>query len=269
MTFLDFFHAVLLGFVEGVTEFIPVSSTGHLIVTEALLGRQGTVAGVFDIFVQVGAILAVIWARRTRILTMARDFFLGGNDRALALKILIAFLPAAVVGALLHGFIKGVLFSPGVVGASLIVGGVAMLMIERRAGPAIMATIDDISYKKSWQIGLCQLFALIPGVSRAGASIVGAQALGVSRTAATEFSFFLAIPTLIGAAAFDLYKNWAALSPNDLPFFAVGTVAAFFSALMVVRTLIQFVGYYGFAPFAYYRMGFGTFVFILTLLNWI
>lgn len=259
----DLIHSAILGVVEGLTEFIPVSSTGHLIMAETVLQRTDVSASVFDVFIQVGAILAVIWARRVRVLSLAIGFFTNPSERLMGFKILAAFMPAAVFGVLLHGFIKDVLFNSWVVAISLIVGGVIMLVIERSAPKPKANTMDEVSMKTAFGIGLCQLAALIPGVSRAGASIVGAQFLGVERKAATEFSFFLAIPTIIGASVYDLYKNIGLLTPADLPVFAVGTVFAFLSALVVVNGLIAYVGKYGFKPFAYYRILFGTLVLIL------
>lgn len=257
------FHSALLGVIEGLTEFIPVSSTGHLIIGEAFLRRPDATASVFDVFIQTGAILAVVWARRQRVFRLAWGFFTNAQERLMGVKIIIAFLPAALTGVLFHGFIKEVLFSPFVVGASLIIGGIIMLVVERSAPDPRMDDMDSISLKTAFCIGLCQVAALIPGISRAGASIVGAQFLGVERRAATEFSFFLAIPTIIGAAAYDLYKNIDILSMEDLPVFATGTVTAFISALFVVNGLIAFVGKHGFKPFGYYRIAIGLVVFLL------
>lgn len=261
--------AIILGIVEGLTEFIPVSSTGHLILTEAALNRQDATANVFVVFIQVGAILAVLWARRQRVLKLGFGFFTNREERMMGFKILAAFIPAAFMGFFLHSYIKEFLFSPWVVGVSLIVGGFIMLWVEKSAPPARMATMDNISLKTAFGIGLCQIASLIPGVSRAGASIVGAQFLGVERRAATEFSFFLAIPTIIGAAVYDLYKNLDLVSKDDIYIFAVGTVAAFISALIVINTLIDFVGKYGFKPFSYYRIGFGTLVLVLLWVGWL
>ncbi len=263
----DYIDAAILGLIEGVTEFIPVSSTGHLIVGEAILNRAVDAAssGVFDVFIQVGAILAVIWARRERVFGMATGFFTDRDERAMALKILLAFIPAVVAGLLCHDWIKTVLFSPWVVAVSLVVGGVILLAVERIARAPVFFNMDALPFKTALGIGLCQLAALIPGVSRSGASIVGAEFLGVERKTAAEFSFFLAIPTICGAAAYDLYKNFDHLSADDLPLFAVGTVVAFISALAVVNTLIAFVGRYGFKPFGYYRIVAGI---VLMLLLW-
>lgn len=259
-----FFDSIILGIVEGLTEFIPVSSTGHLILTETLLNREHGNASVFDVFIQIGAIFAVVWARRARITRMVLGLPSDRDEQLLALKIIVAFLPAAFAGALLHNFIKEVLFSPWVVSIGLIVGGIFMLFAERIAKPATMTNMESMSVKTALCVGLCQVAALIPGISRAGASIVGARLIGVEMRTAAEFSFFLAIPTIFGAAAYDLYQNWDIVSANDIPFFAVGTIAAFISALFVVNFLIDFVGKYGFKPFGYYRILIG--VIVLSLL---
>lgn len=251
------FDSAILGVIEGVTEFLPVSSTGHLILAEAALGLDSILASVFIVVIQLGAILAVMVARRIRVWSMATGFFTNTYERLMALKILTAFFPAVIAGVLFHDFIKAVLFSPWVVAVSLIVGGVIMLIVERAAPRARMDGIDNITFKTALGIGLCQLVALIPGVSRAGASIVGAQYLGVERKTATEFSFFLAMPTMFGAASYDLYKNRDLLSFADIPMFAVGVLAAFISALIVVNALINFVGKHGFTPFAWYRIALG------------
>ncbi len=261
--FENIIESIILGIVEGLTEFIPVSSTGHLIITESLLGRHHETAGVFDVFIQVGAILAVIWARRMRIIRMIAGLPSDRDEQLLAAKILIAFLPAAIAGALLHGFIKEVLFSPWIVATGLIVGGIFMLFAERLAKPPLITNMESMSLKTALGVGLCQVAALIPGISRAGASIVGARLLGVEMRTAAEFSFFLAMPTIFGAAAFDMYQNWEIISSADLPYFAIGTIAAFFSALIVVNWMINFVGKHGFKPFGYYRIVVGILVLIL------
>lgn len=250
----DLLEAGLLGIIEGLTEFIPVSSTGHLIVGETLLKRVDETAKVFDVFIQIGAILAVVWARRQRVFNLTTGFFTDARERAMGLKIIAAFLPAAMVGAAFHNQIKDVLFSPWVVAVSLIIGGIILLIVERASPAPRYDNMDNMSFKVALGIGICQITSLIPGISRAGASIVGAQFLGVERKAAAEFSFFLAIPTIFGAALYDLYKNRDIVSLSDFPVFAVGTVTAFVSALIVVNWLIDFVGKYGFKPFGYYRI---------------
>ncbi len=250
----DLFDAGILGVIEGLTEFIPVSSTGHLILAETILRRPDAAASVFDVFIQVGAVMAVLWVRRARIVRMLAGLPSDRQEQGMALKIVVAFLPAALLGMVLHGFIKAVLFSPWVVGASLIGGGVFMLFAERIAPAEKTPSMESMPLKTALGIGLCQMLALIPGISRAGASIVGARMLGVERRTATEFSFFLAIPTIFGAAAYDLYKNIDLLSRDDLPLFLTGTVTAFVAALLVVNWLIDFVGRHGFVPFGWYRI---------------
>ncbi|MCC6598974.1 MAG: undecaprenyl-diphosphate phosphatase [Alphaproteobacteria bacterium] len=246
--------AGLLGIIEGLTEFIPVSSTGHLIIGEAFLKRGNEAASVFDVFIQIGAVLAVVWARRGRVLNLATGFFTDAQERAMGLKIMTAFMPAAIMGALFHSQIKEFLFTPLVVAISLIIGGVILLIVERIAPPPHYKKMDSMSFKTALGVGVFQIASLIPGVSRAGASIVGAQFLGMGRRAAAEFSFFLAIPTIFGAAVFDLYQNRHLVSVSDFPVFAVGTLMAFISALIVVNWMIDFVGKYGFMPFGYYRI---------------
>lgn len=262
------FDAIILGIVEGLTEFIPVSSTGHLILTEAWLGNTSLKSGVFDVFIQIGAIFAVLWVYRARVFGMIRGLYQPGPDRALLINVMIAFIPAAVMGVLLHSVIKSVLFTPSVVAVGLIVGGIIMLWVERRAPAAQTMTIDQVTPKTALLIGVCQIAALVPGISRAGASIVGAQFFGVARAAATEFSFFLAIPTILGAALFDLYRARDFLSVADIPYFALGTLTAFIAALIVIRWLITYVSRHGFAPFAYYRLGLGAVMLALISLGW-
>lgn len=257
MTLSDAFNAVLLGIVEGLTEFLPVSSTGHLILVSDLLGIVHPAGKTFDIVIQLGAILAVCWVYRRRFSNAAIGLFRVPAANRFVFGLLIAFLPAAVVGALAHGYITRVLFNPYVVSVALIAGGFAIIAIERWMGAAKVAAIDDFGYALCFKIGLCQVVSMIPGVSRAGATILGAMVLGVERRAATEFSFFLAVPTMLGATAYDVFKNWAALG-DGWPPIAVGFAAAFVSAMFVVRTLIAFVGRHGFVPFAWYRIAVGV-----------
>jgi undecaprenyl-diphosphatase len=250
--------AILLGIVEGLTEFVPVSSTGHLILASDLLGFSGPPNGVFEVVIQLGAILAVLWVYRERLLAVARN---AGSDpaaRRFVGNILLAFLPAAAVGAIAHDFIKGVLFSPVVVAVSLVLGGVAILVVERCLPAPETATVDEIRPRSAFKVGLYQILAMIPGVSRSGATIIGALLLRIDRRAATEFSFFLAIPTMLGAAVLDLGENLMVLDPRDALVIGVGFVTAFFAALVVVRTLVSFVSRHGFAPFAWYRIALGV-----------
>lgn len=264
MSLAQLWDSAILGIIEGLTEFIPVSSTGHLILGEAVLRRaQSDVSGVFDVFIQIGAILAVIWVKRYRIFKLAKGFFVSETERLMAIKIIIAFIPCAIAGVFFHTFIKETLFTTYVVAVSLVLGGIVLLIVERMAPAPSADTIDSISLKTAFGIGLCQVIALIPGISRAGASIVGGQFLSVDRKAATEFSFFLGIPTILGAATFDLYKNRALIDISDLPIFAMGTITAFFSGILVVNGLIAFVGKYGFKPFGYYRIIIGIVILFL------
>jgi undecaprenyl-diphosphatase len=257
MTLHDAFNAILLGIVEGLTEFLPVSSTGHLILVGDLLGVVDPASKTFDIVIQLGAILAVCWVYRWRFTTAAIGLFRVPAANRFVFGLLIAFLPAAAVGVFAHGFIKSVLFNPYVVSMALIAGGFAIIAIERWVGAAKVASVDDFGYGLCFKIGLCQVVSMIPGVSRAGATILGAMVLGVERRAATEFSFFLAVPTMLGATAYDVYKNWSQLGDGWLSI-AVGFVTAFVSAMFVVRTLIAFVGRHGFVPFAWYRIAVGV-----------
>jgi undecaprenyl-diphosphatase len=251
-------EALALGAIEGLTEFIPVSSTGHLILFAELFGFDGPPGRVFEIVIQLGAILAVCFVYRKRLI----DTLLGlGRDvsaRRFAFNVFIAFLPAVIAGVLLHGFIKSVLFSPYVVCISLIVGGFLILFIERNFTSDRVPDVDSIDWKLALQIGLCQIVAMIPGVSRSGATIVGAMLMGADKRAAAEFSFFLAMPTMAGAFAYDLLKNHEILTVDDVTAIAVGFAAAFVSALLVVRTLLDYVGRHGYTPFAWWRIVVGS-----------
>jgi undecaprenyl-diphosphatase len=252
-----FAQAAFLGLIEGLTEFIPVSSTGHLILAIDLMGFQGPPGKVFEIAIQLGAILAVCCVYAGRLFRIVRDLPSRPEARRFAAAILVAFLPAMVIGAAAHGFIKEVLFSPWVVSISLIVGGLVILLIERIAPPARHREVEAFPLRLALGIGLCQTVAMIPGVSRSGATIMGALMLGVERRAAAEFSFFLAIPTMFAATVYDLYKNRALLNFDDGALIAGGFVAAFLAGLVVVRALLAFVSRRGFAPFAWYRMAVG------------
>lgn len=248
--------AVILGVVEGVTEFLPVSSTGHLIITGDLLGSSGELANTFAIFIQLGAVLAVCWHYRARLLAVGRTAG-GPEGRAFLLPLFVAFLPAAVVGLLLHEWIKAVLFTPLVVAGALVVGGLAILVLERIHPVDRITDAGRMPLRTALGIGLAQLLALIPGTSRSAATILGGYALGCSRQAATEFSFFLAIPVLGSATLYDLYKSRALLGEGEVFLFAVGTVTAFISALLVIRGFLKFVAGHDFRIFAWYRIGFG------------
>ena len=247
-------QAVLLGIVEGLTEFIPVSSTGHLILLVELLGFRGPPGKVFEVVIQLGAILAVcilyFWRLWRSVVALPSE----AEARRFAATVILAFLPAAVVGVLLHGFIKSVLFSPYVVCASLFAGGIAIIVIERVLPTPRHATAERIPPLTGLWIGCLQTLAMIPGVSRAGATILGALLLGVERRAAAEFSFFLSIPTMLGAAVYDLYKNRAVLSLDGSLVIALGFIVSFLAAGLVVRAVVDFIGRHGFAPFGWYRI---------------
>jgi len=250
--------AAILGVVEGATEFLPVSSTGHLIIAGDWLGFTGEDAKAFEIFIQLGAILAIVWLYRERLGRVVRTATSDPVSRRLVTNLGIAFLPAAVVGLLTHRAIKQYLFSPMIVAVSMLVGGVIILIIERWRPEPKVATVDAVTPTLALGVGLAQVLALIPGTSRSGATIMGGYSLGLTRQAATEFSFFLAIPVMIAATGFDLSRSAAALSAGDVPVFAVGFVVAFLSALVVVRVFVSYVARSSFVAFAWYRIAFGV-----------
>jgi undecaprenyl-diphosphatase len=249
--------AVILGLVEGATEFIPVSSTGHLIIAGEWLGQTDARAKTFDIFIQLGAILAIVWLYRARLTATVLAARSEPRSRRFLLNLMIAFLPAAVVGFLIHDWIKDRLFNPTVVAAALVIGGVVILLVEWWAPRTRVEEVAEVSAPTAFGIGLAQVLSLVPGTSRSGATIIGGYALGLSRTAATEFSFFLAIPVMFAATLYDLLKSWQSLSTADLPFFAVGFLVAFVSAIVVVRGFLTYVSRHSFAVFAWYRIVFG------------
>lgn len=257
-----FLHSVIMGLVEGLTEFIPVSSTGHLIITGDLLQITGESIKTFEVFIQLGAILAVCWFYRARLLQAVFGLPNEANAQRFAFNLFIAVLPAAGLGFLLHKQIKQHLFQPLMVALALIVGGVIMLLIERYARPARIQTIDQLRWPDALRLGTAQAVALFPGISRSGATIMGGIAFGLSRQAATEFSFFLAIPTMFLATGYDLFKALPYLQAADFGFFAVGFVVAFLSALLAVKGLLYYVANHNFRWFAYYRIVFGLAVLI-------
>jgi undecaprenyl-diphosphatase len=257
MTAPDLLAAGIQGVVEGMTEFLPVSSTGHLIVTGDWLGLTDERAKTFDIFIQLGAILAIVWIYRLRFLDVARNLWSEPVSRRFVTNLLAAFLPVAIVGVLTHHWIKAYLFTPPVVALGFIAGGLLILVIERWKPAVRVSDAADILPRTALGIGLVQLLALVPGVSRSGATIMGGYALGLSRTAATEFSFFLAVPVLAAAAGFDLVRSLGALSATDIPFFATGLGVAFVSAFIVVKAFLRYVAHHSFAAFAWYRIVFG------------
>jgi undecaprenyl-diphosphatase len=252
--------AIVLGLVEGVTEFLPVSSTGHLIVAGHLLGFQGPRAATFEVFIQLGAILAVVWEFRRTLLAAVAGL---GRERAsfvLARNLALGFIPAAIVGLLLDDLIDAYLFAPITVAAALIAGGLAMLVIERTRPAATIHAAAEIPASRAFAVGCAQTLSLFPGVSRAAATIMGGMLAGVERRAATEFSFYLAIPTMFAASGYKLLHSWKDLSTADLPLFSIGFVVAFAAALVAVRVFIRYVGSHDFRPFAWYRIVFGAVV---------
>ena len=256
--------AAVMGIVEGLTEFLPISSTGHLILAGALLGFDDEKAKVFDIAIQTGAIFAVIlvyWQKiRDTVVALPTD----KQAQQFVLNVLIAFLPAVVLGLLFGKAIKAHLFTPVVVASTFIIGGFIILWAEKRqknnAAASRINTVEDMTAMDALKVGLVQTLAMIPGTSRSGATIIGGMLLGLSRKAATDFSFFLAIPTLIGAGAYSLYKERALLSMADLPMFLVGLVFSFLSAWLCVRWLLRYISTHDFVPFAWYRIVFGVVV---------
>ena len=255
----DIFKVAIMGVVEGVTEFLPISSTGHLILAGDILGFTNDTAKTFEVFIQLGAILSVVWLYREKVLSSIKGIGTQNTNRFL-LNLMIAFLPAAFFGFITHSFIKQHLFSPITVAFALVIGGIAILVIERVVKRAAVMDIDDVSFKQALGIGLAQTLSLFPGVSRAGATIMGGMCLGLNRKTSTEFSFFLAIPTMFAATSYDLLKNLHNLTTGDLPIFAVGFLVSFFSALFVIKAFLGFVTKYNFNSFAIYRIIFGAVV---------
>lgn len=264
--------AAIMGVVEGLTEFLPISSTGHLILTGSLIGFTGEAAKVFDVAIQSGAMLAVIWEYRVRLATALSGITNNRQAQRFWINLAVAFLPAAVLGFLFGKMVKAHLFKPVPVALAFIVGGLIILWVEawhrRKFGErdlegtrkARVESVDDMSALDAFKVGCLQCLALIPGTSRSGATIIGGMVLGFSRKCATEFSFFLGIPTLMAAGAYSVLKERDSLHLSDLPMFAVGTVVAFFSALLCIRWLIRYVSTHDFTVFAWYRIVFGLVV---------
>ena len=262
--------AAIMGVVEGLTEFLPISSTGHLILAGALLGMDDDKAKVFDIAIQTGAIFAVILVYWQKIRETLVALPTQPQAQRFALNVFIGFLPAVVLGLLLGKAIKAHLFTPLVVASTFILGGFVILWAERRAPAAARVnSVDDMQPLDALKVGLVQCLAMIPGTSRSGATIIGGMLLGLSRKAATDYSFFLAMPTLIGAGVYSLYKERALLSVNDLPVFAVGLVFSFLSAWVCVRWLLRYISSHSFEPFAWYRIAFGCVVLATWLMGWV
>jgi undecaprenyl-diphosphatase len=253
-----YIQAALMGVVEAATEFLPVSSTGHLLLADQILGFKGPGGGVFEVSIQLGAILAVMVLYFKKLWSVLIGLPSDPEARKFAIFVLAAFLPSAIMGVLLHDFIKTVLFDPIIVCFALIFGGFAILGVEKFAPPVKVREIEGLGWKKAFAIGVGQCLSLVPGVSRSGATILSALSIGVERKVATEFSFFLSIPTMVGAVAFDLLKNKDALGEGDMTLIGIGFAVSFILALPIVKWLVGFVGKHGFAPFAYYRIVVGV-----------
>jgi undecaprenyl-diphosphatase len=263
--------AVVLGIVEGFTEFLPVSSTGHLIIAGQILGFNGDSAKVFMITIQLAAIFAVCWEYRVKLGRTIVGLPTDRTAQRFAVNLAIAFTPAAVLGVFFHGAIKEVLFAPVPVATALVVGGLVILWVERRRRAPRVAEVDDMRWSDALKVGCAQALALIPGTSRSGATIIGGLVFGLSRKAATEFSFFLAIPTMFAAVLYDLYKSMHLLSADDLSVFAVGFAASFVSAFIAVRGLLRYIARHDYSLFAWYRIGFGAIVLLTAaggLVDW-
>jgi undecaprenyl-diphosphatase len=265
--------AIVMGLVEGFTEFLPISSTGHLILAGSLLDFTTEKAKVFDIAIQAGAILAVMWEYRVRIGTAVAGLASDRRQQKFALNVVIGCIPAGVLGVLFNKAIKAHLFAPVPVASAFIVGALVILWAERRhktlAGAHRVATVDDMTPLDALKVGCAQVLGLFPGTSRSGATIIGGMLFGLSRHAATEFSFFLAIPTLLGATVYSVVKERHLLSIDDLPLFGIGGIAAFASAFLCVRWLLRFVSSHDFTGFAWYRIVFGIGILLTAHFGWI
>ncbi|MGA2090735.1 MAG: undecaprenyl-diphosphate phosphatase [Endomicrobiales bacterium] len=251
---MDMLNALILGIVEGLTEFLPISSTGHLILVGHWLSFEGAVAKLFEIFIQLGAILAVVWVYRMRILGLIKGIRSDQHSRQLAINLFIAFMPSAAVGLCVHHYIERYLFSPFTVAIAMLGGGIAIYAIENMRHRNVFTTSDAIPFKAAFWVGIAQVLSLFPGVSRSGSTIMGGLLSGMDRSTSTEFSFFLAIPTMFAATLFDLATSHAMLTWSDARLLAIGFIAAFISGLLVVKWLIRFVATHDFKPFAYYRI---------------
>ncbi|NWL77776.1 undecaprenyl-diphosphatase [Pseudomonas taiwanensis] len=257
-------QAIILGIVEGLTEFLPISSTGHQIVVADLLGFTGERAIAFNIIIQLAAILAVVWEYRRKILDVVVGLPTQRSAQRFTLNLLVAFFPAVILGVAFSDIIHHYLFNPITVASALVVGGVVILWAERRQHRVEAESVDEMTWKHALKVGCAQCLALVPGTSRSGATIIGGLLFGLSRKAATEFSFFLAMPTMVGAAVYSGYKYRDLFQPSDLPVFALGSVVSFIFAMIAVRSLLKFIGSHSYAAFAWYRIGFG----LLILATW-
>ena len=269
MDFWTAIQALILGVVEGLTEFLPISSTGHQIIVADLLDFGGERAMAFNIIIQLGAILAVVWAFRRKILDVVTGLPTQRNAQRFTLNLLIAFLPAVVLGVIFADLIHHYLFNPITVATALVVGGIIMLWAERREHEVHAESVDDITWKDALKVGFAQCLAMIPGTSRSGSTIIGGLLFGLSRKTATEFSFFLAMPTMVGAAVYSGYKYRDLFQPADLPVFAIGFVTSFIFAMIAVKGLLKFIASHSYAAFAWYRIGFGLLILATWQFGWI
>lgn len=261
---LLYLKALLLGVLEGLTEFLPVSSTGHLIVASDLLDFRGSHAKLFVIAIQLGAIVAVVWEYRARFFRVVSGLIVDPVARRFAINLAVALAPAVVLGVLFHRLIKTYLFSPVTVAAALIAGALVILAVERKTHSPRVLSVDDMSWPDALKIGLAQSVAMFPGVSRSGATIIGGMLFGLSRETATLFSFFLAVPTMFAAVSYDTYKSWGFFATSDIGLVLTGFAAAFVAARLTVRALLAYVASHDFRPFAWYRIAFG----LAVLLTW-
>ncbi|AZC37435.1 Undecaprenyl-diphosphatase [Pseudomonas chlororaphis subsp. piscium] len=262
-------QALILGIVEGLTEFLPISSTGHQIIVADLLNFGGERAMAFNIIIQLGAILAVVWEFRRKILDVITGLPTQRNAQRFTINLLIAFMPAVVLGVIFADLIHEYLFNPITVATALVVGGVVMLWAERRKHEIHANTVDEISWKDALKVGFAQCLAMIPGTSRSGSTIIGGLLFGLSRKTATEFSFFLAMPTMVGAAVYSGYKYRNLFQPDDLPVFAVGFITSFIFAMIAVRGLLKFIANHSYAAFAWYRIAFGLVILATWQFGWV
>jgi undecaprenyl-diphosphatase len=263
--------ALILGVVEGLTEFLPISSTGHLIVVGDLLDFNGETATAFKIIIQLGAILAVMWEFRQRIFGVVRGLPSEPQAQRFTFNLLLAFIPAVILGLAFADLIEHWLFNPITVATALIIGGIVMIWAEKREHEIKAETVDNMTWSLALKVGFAQCLALIPGTSRSGATIIGGLVFGLSRKAATEFSFFLAMPTMVAATVYSLFKYRDILQLSDLPTFAIGFVTTFVVAMFTVRALLKFIANHSYAVFAWYRIGFGLLILAtwqLQLIDW-
>ncbi|MDH0745092.1 undecaprenyl-diphosphate phosphatase [Pseudomonas sp. GD03842] len=269
MDFWTAAQALILGVVEGLTEFLPISSTGHQIIVADLIGFGGERAMAFNIIIQLGAILAVMWAFRHKILDVASGLTTQPQARRFTFNLIIGVLPAVVLGMLFSDLIHEYLFNPITVAAALVIGGFVMLWAERREHEIRAETVDDMTWVEALKVGFAQCLAMIPGTSRSGSTIIGGLLFGLSRKAATEFSFFLAMPTMVAASVYSGYKYHALFQPGDFAVFALGFITSFVFAMIAVRGLLKFIATHSYAVFAWYRIAFGLLILATWAFGWV